>query len=197
MGIIRVNRDRVESVDRNKSVLYVMSGPSGSGKTTSIRQVMDNEVVSFTTRDKRVGEVEGVDYIFTTVEEIDRLEAEGLIVERVLYDGKSYGISKVELDEKLSKGDAFVVVDFHGYQQLQELYDNVVGVFFEIDVEDARERMIARGDREELIESRLKTYEVELKNAEHYDYVLLNEKGKQDVTVEALRKIINGENIVI
>lgn len=197
MGIIRVNRDRVKSVDRNKSVLYVMSGPSGSGKTTSIRQVMDNEVVSFTTRDKRVGEVEGVDYIFTTVEEIDRLEQEGLIVERVLYAGNSYGISKVELDEKLAKGDAFVVVDFHGYQQLQELYDNNVGVFLEIDVEDARERMIARGDREELIESRLKTYEVELKNADHYDYVLLNEKGKQDVTVEDLRKIINGENVVI
>ena len=194
---VKVNQDRKNDLVEGKSTLYVMSGPSGSGKTTSIRQVMDNEVVSFTTRGRREGEIDGVDYIYTTLDEIDRLESEGLIVERVLYAGNSYGISKVELDSKLAKGDAFVVVDFHGYQQMLEIYDQVVSVFFEIDVEDARNRMVARGDREDSINSRLATYEAELSNSVHYDYVIHNEAGKQDETVEVLRQIIQGKEITI
>lgn len=194
---VKVNQDRKNDLVEGKSTLYVMSGPSGSGKTTSIRQVMDNEVVSFTTRNRREGEIDGVDYIYTTLDEIDRLESEGLIVERVLYAGNSYGISKVELDSKLSKGDAFVVVDFHGYQQMLEIYDQVVSVFFEIDVNDARNRMVARGDREESINSRLATYEEELSNSVYYDYVIHNEAGKQDETVEVLRQIIQGKEIEV
>lgn len=194
---VKVNRDSVKNVDRSKPVLYVISGPSGSGKTTSIRQVMSNEIVSFTTREKRDGEVEGVDYIFTNVEEIDRLEQEGLIVERVLYAGNSYGISQVEMDDKLSKGDAFVVVDLHGCQQLSALYDNIVSVFFSIDVEDARERMIKRGDDVSKIDGRLATYEKELSHAVNYDYVITNEYGKQDEVVALLKEIVSGKSLTV
>lgn len=180
-------------LDASKSTLFVISGPSGSGKTTSIRQVMDNEVVSFTTRAPRAGEVDGFDYVFTSVEEVDRMEASGELVERVSYAGNSYGISKDELYGKLANGDAFVIVDYHGFQQIQALYDNYVSVFFSIDVEDARQRMLERGDKEDVIEGRLKTYAKELANQQHYDFVIQNTYGKQNETVEVLKQIVSGE----
>lgn len=188
-----VNTKQTRTLDPTKPTLYVISGPSGSGKTSNIRQVMSNEVVSFTTRPPREGEVDGFDYVFTTVEEVDRLEASGELVERVSYAGNSYGISKDELYGKLATEDAFVVVDYHGFQQVRELYDNYVSIFFSIDTDDARNRMLERGDKPEVIEGRLKTYETELKNQQHYDYVIRNEYGKQTETVQKLKDIIFGE----
>lgn len=189
-----VNTQQTRTLDPTKPILYVISGPSGSGKTSNIRQVMTNEVVSFTTRPPREGEVDGFDYVFTTVEEVDRLEASGELVERVSYAGNSYGISKDELYGKLATEDAFVVVDYHGFQQVRELYENYVSIFFSIDVEDARNRMLERGDKPDVIEGRLKTYETELKNQQHYDYVIQNEYGKQAETVQKLKDIIFGKN---
>lgn len=189
-----VNTKQPRTLDPTKPILYVISGPSGSGKTSNIRQVMTNEVVSFTTRPPREGEVDGFDYIFTTVEEVDRLEASGELVERVSYAGNSYGISKDELYGKLATEDAFVIVDYHGFQQVRELYENYVSIFFSIDVEDARNRMLERGDKPDVIEGRLKTYETELKNQQHYDYVIQNEYGKQAETVQKLKDIIFGKN---
>lgn len=189
-----VNTQPKRTLDPTKPILYVISGPSGSGKTSNIRQVMTNEVVSFTTRPPREGEVDGFDYVFTTVEEVDRLEASGELVERVSYAGNSYGISKDELYGKLAKEDAFVIVDYHGFQQVRELYDNYVSIFFSIDVEDARNRMLERGDKPDVIEGRLKTYETELKNQQYYDYVIQNEYGKQAETIQKLKDIIFGKN---
>lgn len=189
-----VNTQQTRTLDPTKPILYVISGPSGSGKTSNIRQVMTNEVVSFTTRPPREGEVDGFDYVFTTVEEVDHLEASGELVERVSYAGNSYGISKDELYGKLATEDAFVVVDYHGFQQVRELYENYVSIFFSIDVEDARNRMLERGDKPDVIEGRLKTYETELKNQQHYDYVIQNEYGKQAETVQKLKDIIFGKN---
>lgn len=176
-----------------ENTLFIISGPSGSGKTSSIRQVMGNEVISFTTRAPRKGEVDGVDYVYTTVAEVDRLEEIGELVERVSYDGNSYGISKQELYGKLSEQDAFVIVDYHGCQQVKDLYPNCVSIFFSIDTADARNRMLERGDNPATMAHRLSTYETELANQVHYDYVLQNEYGNQEETVRALRAIIQSK----
>lgn len=53
--------------------LFLVSGHSGSGKTTVMRKIMSNEIISFTTREPRVGEIEGVDYKFITVEQYEYL----------------------------------------------------------------------------------------------------------------------------
>lgn len=192
--MLTVNTNNHRKLNPSKPILYVISGPSGSGKTSNIREVMTNEVVSFTTRPRREGEIDGFDYVFTSLEEVDRLEASGELVERVSYAGNSYGISKDELFGKLATEDAFVIVDYHGFQQVRELYDNYVSIFFSIDVEDARNRMLERGDKPEAIEGRLKTYEKELSNQQYYDYVIRNEYGKQQKTVQLLKKIQISEN---
>lgn len=131
--------------------IFVVVGPSGSGKTTLTRESGLKELVSHTTRERRKGEVEGVDYYFVTDKEFDRIP----MVEVVAYNGNRYGSSKEEFD----KADV-VVAEPHGAGQLKKYCSDIgrkcyiIGVICE-DSKTYRERMEKRGDTEEKIKQRL------------------------------------------
>lgn len=171
--------------------LYAITGISGSGKTSTMRQVMDNEIISFTTRNPRKGEIDGVDYNFTTKDKIEELELIGELVEKVEYRDNYYGITKEELKSKLDKGDAFVIVDYHGYLQLKQLHSDVTGIYIKADVSEVIDRMRERGDKEESIQLRLSSIEDELSCQSNYQYVVENKNGLQHKTVEKINEIIN------
>lgn len=166
---------------QSKNILYIVSGPSGSGKTTTMRKAMSNEVVSFTTRDRRYGEIAGVDYVYITQQEFDSLMQSGGIAEHTTYYGTaSYGITMEELTGKLEKGNAFVIVDVVGKEQLEKLYPNTISIFFNLSKETAVKRMKERGDTQEAINKRLKSFDEELDNFYLYDYVIDNENTHKE-----------------
>lgn len=173
--------------------LIVVSGPSGSGKTTLMRQTMKNEVVSFTTRKPRQGEIDGVDYKFISLEKFEELKKQGKLIEQVEYSGNYYGIDQEEFENKLSIGNAFVIVDYHGMQQIKKVYPNCVTLFLYTPYDQAYNQMIQRGDTLDKIEQRLTTYHHEMKNKEHYDYVVRNNSGKFNESMKVLSSIVNAE----
>ncbi len=66
-------------------------GPSASGKDYFRGWLIKNysflsEIVLHTTRPMRLGEIDGVSYNFVTMEEMDRLEKENLLIERRDYN---------------------------------------------------------------------------------------------------------------
>ena len=83
-----------------------------------------------------------------------------------------------------------MIVDINGYHQIQKLYDNVISIFFKIPLDEAKERMKARGDSDVQIEARLQTYQEELNNQMEYDYIITNEADNQDKTKRILRTIM-------
>lgn len=173
-----------------KNRLFLVSGASGSGKTTLMRSVMDRELTSFTTRQMRTGEVDGKDYIFITREEFNQLKANNGLAESTEYSGNYYGLTMQEMESKLSTGDCFFICDVHGMRQMKDLYDNCVSIFIYSEREDIKNRMLARGDNVEAVEKRLNTYEQEIENALYYDYVIVNEEGKIEETIQKLLDII-------
>lgn len=178
---------------QSKNILFIVSGPSGSGKTTTMRNAMDNEIISFTTRAKRDGEEDGIDYLYITEEEFQALVDHGGIAESTTYYGTaSYGITLSELLEKLDKGDAFVIVDVVGKAQLEALYPNTVSIFFSISKETAIARMKLRGDSDESINKRLMSFEEELENFYLYDYIIDNENSKNQA-LQAVNYIVGLE----
>lgn len=171
--------------------LFIVSGPSGSGKTSTMRSIMDNEVVSFTTRSPREGEIDGKDYHFISESEFDYLlSTNGLAEYTEYFGGAKYGIVMSELQSKLGKGDAFVVVDYIGKQQLEAIHPSTTSIFIFTTPEEARIRMEKRGDSQESINKRLASFGKELLNVNSYDFCIYNQDGKMSRTIEKVREFM-------
>jgi guanylate kinase len=177
------------------NILFCISGPSGSGKTTVMRNIMNNELLSFTTRPMREGEIQGQDYLFITREEFDELFNEGVLAEWTEYDGKYYGLTMEELLDKLEHENAFFICDNHGFNQIKEKYNNIVSIFLYADVGDCSDNMFYRGDNEERVNGRLNTYYEELAKKGQYDYVVKNTRGYLQATETIVRNIVNVETL--
>jgi guanylate kinase len=174
------------------NTLFLISAPSGSGKTSIMRQVMDNEVISFTTREPRKGEVNGIDYVYISQKEFDQMLCDGELAEYITYGatGDSYGITINELEDKLNNGDAFAIVTEHGMEQLKIIYPKCSTIFIYTDKEDATEFMRLRGDKEETIQKRLSTFDKEQYNKDKYDYIIRNKKGEMQDAVNIIKEIV-------
>ena len=109
-------------------------------------------LVTYTTRKKRVGEIDGRDYHFLTVPEFLKLNAEGEFVETTLYNGNYYGSRKKDVSfEKV------VILDPNGLRcYAEKLKGKITAIFLKTPKEVRKERMILRGDDPELIKLRLK-----------------------------------------
>lgn len=136
--------------------IIVLIGPSGSGKDTignELSKVGIPELVSFTTREKRPGEINGENYFFVDEEELKSLE----IVESTTYSGNKYGLLKKEVEESLSNNEnVYFISNLDGAKQLTSMYpDEVIVFWLRIDFKTMRSRMIKRGDSEKNISKRL------------------------------------------
>lgn len=109
----------------SKPVLITITGPTCSGKTTlaasMTRELGIPEVLSFTTRPPREGEVDGVNYRFLSEREGDELSAKGDIAELVRFNGYWYGSTKSDLEKAFAAGAGFasIVVEPDGAAQFE------------------------------------------------------------------------------
>lgn len=137
--------------------LLVLMGGSGSGKTTVARKLEEcgyKRLITTTTRPKRNGEKDGVDYHFVTPEEFRRLPK----IEEVLYSGFWYGLTVREIEEKGIQYDRLVVVlEKEGAQAVKRLYgDRVDIVFLAISPAEMELRLRERGDTLDSIQERIR-----------------------------------------
>ncbi|RXZ78062.1 guanylate kinase [Paenibacillaceae bacterium] len=172
------------------SKLLLVSGVSGSGKTVIMREIMNNEFVSFTTREPRVGEIHGKDYFFITKEEFQDLHDGGKLVEMTEYSDNYYGLTKQEVNTKLSIGDTFFICDFNGMKQIKKMYPESISIFFYCEKEEVEANMRDRGDSEDNIAKRLRTYDEEITNLIHYDYVVTNKRGNIEEAIQDVKDIL-------
>jgi guanylate kinase len=130
--------------------IVTVTGPSCAGKTTLVRALLNTghftEVVSFTTRDPRAGEREGVDYYFKSREMVKVLEEKGLIAECTEFKGNFYGILKHEIETRLQSGKLpLVIVEAHGLEQIQCMYpEEVYSIYLDASIELLYERFLER-----------------------------------------------------
>jgi guanylate kinase len=152
---------------------------------------MNNELVSFTTRKPRQGEVDGVDYIFITPDEFHELERSGGLMESTKYGENFYGLLQREFDEKISRESAFFICDYNGMKQMKAIYKNCYSIFILSEIEDIEQRMLTRGDSEDSIKKRLSTYNDEISNLVFYDEVVSNYQYELEDTILTMKDIIN------
>lgn len=176
-----------------RNILFCITGPSGSGKTSIMKNVMDNEIGSITSRPLRKGEVEGREYSFFNTEEVFWMIQNDELAEWTEYDGNYYGTTRQELKDRLDNGHAYVVCDNHGFKQFKEQYENTVSIFLYASKENCFDNMRDRGDAFEKALNRISTYDDEMKNKGQYDYVVKNHTGLKAMTELLIKDIVKTE----
>ena len=178
----------------------VVSGPSGVGKGTIcnilMKEMRAEYSVSFTTREKRVGEIDGVNYNFISKEEFEKQINDGKFLEYNIYNGNYYGTSKDFVMEKINKGiNIFSEIDVNGAKNIKKIFPDALLIYIAPpSIDELRKRLINRGTESiDKIEERLKIAEEELKQVSFYDNVIVND-NLDDATNE-FRKIIDRENL--
>lgn len=179
--------------------LFVISGPSGVGKDTLVREIIkDGNIhlsVSATTRDKRIGEIDGEDYYFLTKEEFENKIKQEDFLEYAIYNNCYYGTPKSKIQEYLDKGiDVILVIDVQGALQIKEkINDSVLIFILPPSLEELERRLRERNlDSNEVIQNRLAIAVKEIEISKKYDYVITN--NKLNKVVDKLKIIINNEN---
>ena len=168
---------------RRRGLLIVLSSPSGAGKSTISRMLLaaDPDVtmsVSATTRPKRPGERDDVDYHFVDDAEFDRLIADGEFVEWAPVFDYRYGTPKAPVKAALKAGrDILFDIDWQGTQQLgAAMGEDLVTIFIlPPSMAELERRLHTRGtDSDEIIAGRMQRAAGEISHWPEYDYVLIN-----------------------
>ncbi|KAI3859645.1 hypothetical protein MKX03_031159 [Papaver bracteatum] len=183
-------------------LIIVLSGPSGVGKDAVIKKLREvrqglHFVVTATTREKRIGEVDGVDYHFVSKEKFLELVDSNELLEYALVYGDYKGIPKQQIRDFMSKGkDIILRVDIQGAATLRKILGNSATFVFL--VAESEEELVNRlVDRKtETIDTlivRIKTAREEVKHMRNFDYVVVNAEGKLDNAVKLVESIIDAE----
>ena len=180
-----------------KGKLFVISGPAGSGKGTVMNLLTERSAafslsVSLTSRPMLKGEAEGVNYYYVTREQFEAKIAEGEVLEYTEYCGNYYGTPKKNALDVLESGKHLLLeIEVDGAMQIKRAYPEAVLVMIlppNAGVQEHRLRTRGR-DTEESIQKRLARTREELKLADNYDYILLNEDGHADDVAAAIEMI--------
>ena len=185
---------------QRKGILYVISAPSGTGKTSICKniQVMFPDLrqsISYTTRARRAGERDGVDYHFVGRDVFDSMIADDAFVEWAQVHDNCYGTARATLEQASNAGaDVLLDIDIQGAEQLRR--SGLDGVFIFIlppNMIELRKRLDFRNsDDEKVIARRLLNAAGEIAEAVSFDYLVINDILEQ--AVDRVRSIMIAES---
>ena len=189
-------------MDNEKGLLIVLSGPSGVGKGTVRKQIFDDPTTSYkysismTTRDKRDGEIDGVDYFFKTKEEFETLIQQDQFIEYAEYVGNYYGTPVQYVKDTMEAGhDVFLEIEVEGAKQVRKKFPDALFIFLAPpSLEHLRERLVGRGtESDEKIQKRVSEARKELEMMNLYDYVVVNDKV--NLAKQRIQSIVEAEHL--
>ena len=162
--------------------LFVVAAPSGAGKSSLVKALLELDShlavsVSHTTRPPRGQEVDGREYHFVDVASFREMAAQGAFFEWAEVHGNLYGTSRPAIEQRLTEGEDVVLeIDWQGALQIKQLFAEAVLIFIlPPSWDELEQRLRRRGeDAHEAIETRMANARLEVAQAQHFDYVVIN-----------------------
>ena len=162
--------------------LIVLSGPGGVGKSTVSDYLRRNSEeiwvsVSMTTRSPRTGEIDGVDYTFTSEEEFRSLIEQGAFLEWAHFAGNYYGTPRSAVESKIREGRSVLLeIEISGARQIRAAMAQAYLVFLAPpSIAELERRLLGRGtDSPERAAQRLEIAQEEMAQSHWFDEVLVN-----------------------
>ena len=185
--------------------LIIISSPSGAGKTTLCKLLIKKMKnislsISYTSRNKRLNEINGKDYFFVSKKKFENLKKKNFFIETATNFNNLYGspIKNITLSKKNKKHILFDI-DWKGARKIRKKYkQNDIIDFFILppSKSELKRRLIKRGrDNNKEINLRLSYAIDEMKHYNEYKYVLINEKIQN--TVREIKRIIEYHELII
>ena len=192
------------SIEKN-SKLIIISSPSGAGKTTLCKLLIKkmkniNLSISYTSRSKRLNEVDGKDYYFINKKKFQLLKKKNFFIETATNFNNLYGspFRNIIISKKRNKHILFDI-DWKGARKIRKNYkkDDIIDFFIlPPSKSELKRRLVKRGrDNKKEINLRLSYAIDEMKHYSEYKYVLINEKVHK--TVNEIKKIIEYHQLIM
>lgn len=185
-------------------MLIVISSPSGAGKTSICKKLIeiDDKIqpsISMTTREPRKNEINGIDYIFTTVEDFKKKISNNEFLEYADVFNNKYGTLISSTKQLADKGyDVLFDIDWQGTQQLSQVEENILTIFILPPSKEEIEKRLKKRETENfensnIVKDRMLKFEDELSHWKEYDYVVTNDNF--DNCILEITNIISVERI--
>jgi len=185
----------------SSQLLIVLSGPSGVGKDALLKRMKEQKypfhyVVTVTSRPRRKGERDGVDYHFISQQEFQQMIDNGELLEWANVYGNYYGVPRREISQALSKGmDVIVKVDVQGAKTIKQILPQTVFIFLRPPSMEELERRLRQRHSESArdLALRLQKAEEEMNSLPLFDHVLTSHQGKLDEVISQIQAIVTAE----
>lgn len=197
------------AISQNKrNVVVILTGPTGAGKDTIMEGYIKKypntvQLITTTSRPPRDGEIGGKHYHFISRDEFENLITNDMFIEWVEYLGHYKGGQRRHVEEALASGkDVIWRIDVRGVKNVHSkavrLFKDVIVVMvvpesLEELEKRIRERRAADQISEEVMKRSLTLARWETEQVEDCDYIVLNEREKEDISIERLRSIIEAK----
>jgi len=184
-----------------KGNLFIITSPSGGGKGTLIKRVLStipnlSYSVSYTTRERRDGEIEGQDYFFIGVDEFKDFIKKDEFLEYAQVHGNYYGTSKTQVEKETNSGnDIILEIDVQGAEKVQQRLMNAIGIFILPPSFKVLSARLFERDTEnnEDLSIRLNNAKKEVKEVSKFDFIVINDDLEK--ATDDLRAIILSERL--
>jgi guanylate kinase len=181
--------------------LFVVAAPSGAGKSSLVKALLEIDShlivsISHTTRAPRGQETHGREYWFVEPAEFRRMIDRGDFFEWAEVHNHLYGTSRAAIEERMASGqDVVLEIDWQGALQIKQLFPNAVLIFIlPPSWEELLQRLHRRGeDHPEVIEQRMVNASIEVAQARHFDYVIIN--GLFETALFDLKVIVHAQRL--
>ncbi len=183
-------------------LLIVISGPSGIGKDTVVQGLKARDlpfhfVITATSREPRSGEVNGVDYFFYDQDTFEAMIDDGEFLEHAWVYSAYKGVPKFQVREALESGEDVVMrLDVQGARTVRSLCPDAILIFLTASskAEWLQRLKDRRSETEEELALRISTAQKEYETLDLFDYIVLNEDGSLDKTLDVIESIITAEH---
>ena len=180
----------------SRGTLFIVTAPSGAGKTSLVQALIEREQqlrvsVSHTTRAKRPGEEDGVNYHFVDEAAFTEMLRTGSFFESAQVYGNHYGTSQLWVNEQLEAGlDVILEIDWQGAVQVRNLDPKACSIFIlPPSLKTLKIRLLDRAqDDAETIEKRMSEAVAEISHVAEANFVVINDDF--DTALEDLCAII-------
>jgi len=189
-------------ISNNPSVLFVISGPSGVGKDSLVSEIKRSGgdfyfAITSTTRELRLDEQDGVDYVFLSKTQFETMISLGELLEWAIVYDNYYGVPKDQIRQGLAKGkDIIIKTDVQGANTIKDKFPQSVSVFIapgSYDDLKFRLKKRSKGKSPRNFDLRLSESKNEIEQSKFFDYVIINKENDLKNTINQFEKIVGME----